>query len=103
MNQVWRLPVLLVDDFAMVTPALLRQAYVEALYRAEEFEFERLKQSFWLTFLMNVSHSKSTEAVWAKFPPEAEDSGFVRPFEPFSCHATNSCGPGTKQIPAVMC
>lgn len=33
---VYRLPVLLVEDYADVTPALLRQAYVEALYHADE-------------------------------------------------------------------
>lgn len=33
---LYRLPVLLVDDFADLTPDLLRQAYVEAIYRADE-------------------------------------------------------------------
>ena len=33
---LYRLPALLVDDFADVTPDLVRQAYVEALYRADE-------------------------------------------------------------------
>lgn len=53
----WRLPVLLVDDFADITPDLLRTAYVEAVYRAGDFEFERLKQSFWWSVIMNVSAS----------------------------------------------
>ena len=36
-----RLPALLVEDLSEVTLELLRQAYVEAVYRADEFEFER--------------------------------------------------------------
>jgi hypothetical protein len=33
---LYRLPALLVDDFADLTPELVRQAYVEALYRVDE-------------------------------------------------------------------
>lgn len=91
------------DDFHDVTPALLRMAYVEALYRVEEFEFERLTQSFWWTFIMNVSTTRSSQTVYDKFPPEADDPSFVRPFEYFNCHQDNSCGPGTKRIPVNMC
>lgn len=91
------------EDFDFVTPDLLHMAYVEALYRVEEFEFERLKQSFWWTFLMNVSRAMSQDAISAKFPPEAEDPTFARPLERFSCHETNSCGAGTKRIPRRMC
>lgn len=38
--QLLRLPTLLVDDFDEVAPELLRVTYVEALYRADDFEFE---------------------------------------------------------------
>jgi hypothetical protein len=58
--QLWRLPpALLVDDFDEVTPELLRTAYVEALYRADDFEFERLPQSFLWPFITNVSVTMS--------------------------------------------
>ena len=33
---LYRLPALLVDDFADLTPHIIRQAYVEALYRVDE-------------------------------------------------------------------
>ena len=33
---LYKLPALLVEDFADLTPMLVRQAYVEALYRADE-------------------------------------------------------------------
>lgn len=64
----WRLPVLLVDDFAAVTPEMLRVAYVEALYRAKEFEFERLQQSFWWSLIHRISLSKSNKEYLEKFP-----------------------------------
>ena len=105
--QLWRLPALLVEDFDEVTPSLLRAAYVEALYRAEagEFEFERLTQSFWWTFVMNVSTSMSQDAISAKFPPsQSEDAGFARPRVPFDCGVKGErCGPGTKRTPATSC
>eukprot|EP00600_Ochromonadales_sp_CCMP1393_P015640 CAMPEP_0175025730 /NCGR_PEP_ID=MMETSP0005-20121125/17309_1 /TAXON_ID=420556 /ORGANISM="Ochromonas sp., Strain CCMP1393" /LENGTH=151 /DNA_ID=CAMNT_0016284675 /DNA_START=106 /DNA_END=561 /DNA_ORIENTATION=+ len=97
----WRLPALLVDDFDDVTPALLRQAYVEALYRVNEFEFERLTQSFWYSFIMNVSAEASIDAVYHKFPPESYDATFTRPRVPYQCALGKdfTCGPGTKRIP----
>jgi hypothetical protein len=95
-----------VEDFDEVTPALLRTAYVEALYRANagHFELERLTQSFWWTFVMNVSATMSQEAITAKFPPESEDSGFTRPWTPYHCgQAGELCGPGTKRTPRSSC
>lgn len=107
--QLWRLPAVLVEDFDLVTPALLRSAYVEALYRAEEFEFERLTQSFWWTFVMNVSTAGGGAAaqavINAKFPPNlAEDSTFTRPKVPYDCGIhMKKCGPGTKRTPVSSC
>jgi hypothetical protein len=48
---------------------LLRTAYVEALYRAPDFEFHRLSMSFWLAFIRNVSESMTSQTLWDKFPP----------------------------------
>jgi len=93
----------LVEDFDEVTPDLLRVAYVEALYRVNEFEFERLKQSFWFNFIMNVSASKSLATVLDKFPLQSEDPTFTRPIVPYPCGITNSCGVGTKRIPKTSC
>ncbi len=101
--QLWRLPALLVDDFDEVTPKLLRTAYVEALYRADDFEFERLTQSFWWSFIANVSVTMDTQTVLDKFPLQSEDPGFTRPYERFDCWKTNSCGAGTKRIPQTFC
>lgn len=94
---------MLVDDFDNVTPQLLRMAYVEALYRVHEFEFERLTQSFWWNFIMNVSVSMNSQSIHEKFPLEAEDPNFARPFVRFDCFKTNSCGKGTKKIPDSFC
>lgn len=43
---VYKLPVLLLDDFAEISPFIVRQAYVEALYRADDWEYERITQRF---------------------------------------------------------
>ena len=76
-KSVYRLPALIVEDFDMVTPELLRTAYIEAIYRADEFEFERLKQSWWWSLLYNVSTSRSTQPMLDKFPAESEDNAPV--------------------------
>jgi hypothetical protein len=100
---MYKLPALFVDDFSEVTPELLRAAYVEALYRKDEFEFKRLKQSFWWEVLANVSASKSVTPMLDAFPMEAEEVMFTRPMEPYECGKTNTCGPGTKRTPKHMC
>lgn len=100
---MYRLPALLVDDFYDVTPQLLRTAYLEALYRAKEFEFQRLTMSYWFSVLANVSVSMSTQPFLDAFPMAAEDLSFTRPREPYDCGKTDSCGPGTKRTPKMSC
>ncbi len=100
---LWRLPALLVDDFYDINPKMLRQAYVEAVYRRDDFEYERLSQSFWYEVIYNVSAAKSTAPLLEKFPMRAEKKNFMRPKEPFSCAKTDSCGVGTKRTPKNYC
>ena len=94
---------LLVDDFAEINEQLLRTAYLEALYHYKEFEFERLKQSFWFSVIMNASVTKSSQILLDKFPMEAEDRTFRRPFIRYECAKTNTCGAGTFRIPKESC
>ena len=101
--KLWRLPALLVDDFDDVTPDLLRSAYVEALYRADDFEFERLTQGYWNTIIANVSTTMSTQTLLDKFPMIAEKKNFARPLIPYPCGITGTCGNGTKDIPKSSC
>ena len=54
------------DDFDELTPQLLRAAYVEALYRVDEFEFERLRQSYWHALIGKVARSTSSQPVFDK-------------------------------------
>ena len=54
------------DDFSELTPELLRTAYVEALYRVNEFEFERLTQSYWHALIGKVAHTSSSQPVFDK-------------------------------------
>ena len=84
---------------------LLLAAAYKALYRADDFEFNRLKQSFWWDVIYNVSKSMSIEPLLHFFPMEAEDIGFTRAKEPYECGKFNPhrCGPGTKRIPKTSC
>lgn len=100
---MWRLPALLLDDFNDVTPELLRSAYVESIYRADEFEFERLTQNYWYSVITNVSASISIKPLLDAFPMRAEDADFTRPRVPYDCGRTNTCGPGTKRTPRESC
>lgn len=101
---LWRLPALLVDDFALLTPALLRTAYVEALYRADDWQFARLTQSWWMQLVMNISRHSSSAPLMDAFPPEAQDGAFTRPREPFSCgDGGRGCEAGTKRTPSRYC
>lgn len=101
--QLWRLPALLVEDFSEINPDLLRSAYVEAVYRADEFEFQRLKQSYWWKVITDVSRSKSSQPLLDAFPIEGTNPGFTRPKVPFACAMTGQCGPGTKMTPKQSC
>ena len=102
-RSLWRLPALLVEDFYEITPELLLSAYTEAIYRADEFEFERLTQSFWYGVIANVSYSKSTQPMLDKFPMKAEIPNFARPKVPYACSNLGTCGKGTKRTPRNYC
>jgi len=100
----WRLPVLLVDDFYDITPDLLRSAYIEAIYRVDDFEYERLKQSYWYSVIHNVSTSRSVTPMLEKFPMRAEKQSFVRPLVPFYCGDDNEyCGEPRIRTPKHSC
>ncbi len=94
---------MLVEDFAEITPELLRTAYIEAVYRVKEFEFHRLTMSFWFSVIANVSASMSSQPLIDLFPMEAEEPNFTRPRELYECGKTNTCGKGTKRTPRKSC
>jgi hypothetical protein len=73
------------------------------VYRRDDFEYERLSQSFWYEVIYNVSAAKSTAPLLEKFPMRAEKKNFMRPKEPFSCAKTDGCGVGTKRTPKNYC
>lgn len=96
---LYKLPVLLVDDFADVTPEMVRQAYIECLYRADEWEYKRITQRFWVRLLYKVSETGDSSIMTRLFPMSAMDTNFVRPMVPFDC--SKGCGEGTKRTPKV--
>lgn len=100
---VYRLPALMVEDFDDITEELLRVAYVEALYRASDFDYRRLTQSFWYSVISNVSSTMSVQTILDYFPMYAEEPNFGRPREPYECGKTGTCGRGTRRIPRKSC
>ena len=74
--KVWKLPVLLVDDFIDVTPMLLRQAYIESIYQVEHFDFRRLTQSYWDELILRTSNSQSNKYFFEQFPAFLEPTIF---------------------------
>ncbi len=102
-RMLWRLPALLVEDFDLVTPELLRSAYVEAIYYADDFNYEKLTQSYWYGAIYNISASMRVSTITDMFPMHATDPNFGRAREPYSCSHTNTCGPGTRRIPKTSC
>lgn len=100
----WRLPVLLLKDFAELTPDMLKQAYVEAMYRRDDFEFDRLHYSYWIQLLTDVSVAKDVGPMVRRHPMAAEDPTFTRPLRAYTCGAHGElCGKGTKRPPEQTC
>lgn len=117
---VYKLPVLLVEDFAEITESLLRQAYVEALYISMDpcaddartygtpecmtFEYERMTISYWENLIWEVSRKRSLDPVLRQHPMKATDTDFARPLVPFWCgEGRRECGKGTKRVPRRSC
>jgi hypothetical protein len=123
---------LVVDDFADVTPDLVYSAYVEAVYREEEWEYERLTLPFWKKMMRNASETQSSDAFFHHFPLKSGETrslsqhfsitsltsphfllgsplvtvltGFIRPQFPFDCEAMGGCGPEvTARMPKEYC
>ena len=99
---VYKLPVLLVDDFYDLSAELLEQAYVEAIYRGlrNEWEYQRMKPSWWLEILFNASVSGTADLLMERHPLiGVVDTDFTRPLVPFDCKAMGGCGLETKKTP----
>ena len=58
-RSLFRLPALLVDDFADLTPDLVKQAYIEALYRVDQWDYKRMTTRWWERLLYKVSETGS--------------------------------------------
>jgi len=102
---VYRLPALLVDDFAEITPFIIRQAYIEALYRADQWVYKRMTKQYWVDLIRDVSISSSVKPLLDAHTMSAVDLDFTRPMIPFKCPGgrRRGCGPGTKRTPEKSC
>lgn len=102
-RSLYKLPALLLDDFADLSPEVLRQAYVEALYRIDEWDYTRITERYWQRLVYEVSKSGSIENMLKMHPMKAEDATFTRPLIPFDCEKIGGCGAGTKRVPKKSC
>jgi hypothetical protein len=51
-----------------VTPELVYSAYVEAVFREEEWEYERLTLPWWKRLMRNASETQSSDVFFHHFP-----------------------------------
>lgn len=100
---LYRLPVLFVDDYALLTLEMFMQAYLEALYRIDEWDYTRLTKKYWIDLIKEVARTQSIEKLLRNHPMAAEKENFTRPLIPFDCVKIGGCGPGTKQTPIKYC
>jgi hypothetical protein len=99
----WKLPVLFVDDYADLTAELIREAYVEAIYRADEWEYERLTMKFWRDTVFEVARTEDISFFMNRHPMKAIDPTFTRPLVYYNCEQMGGCGPNTKRTPKNIC
>ena len=99
---LYRLPALLVDDFADVTPELIRQAYVEAVYRADSWDYRRITARYWERLIFKASETGTHEHMLRLHPLLPEMLAFARPLVPFAC-GDGGCGKGTRRVPKSSC
>ena len=100
---LYKLPVLFVDDFADLTPFKIKQAYVEALYHADLWDYKRMTKQYWQSLIYEVSETTNIKSLLLKHPMNAEDSNFTRPLVPFDCESMGGCGLETKRTPKKSC
>ena len=105
------------DDFADLTGEFIQGAYVEAMYRIDEWEYQRLTVAWWERLLYQTSVDGNSDYLMQNHPMDAGekccscayinvfivDTGFTRPLVPFDCVAMGGCGAGTKRTPRVSC
>ena len=103
---LYKLPALIVDDFADLTPDLIKHAYVEAMYRADQWDYKRMTTRWWERLIYKVSETGSIATLLRLHPLTVEDESFTRPMVPgYVCDEGSSrgCGKGTKRVPRRSC
>jgi hypothetical protein len=90
----------------MLTPRLVRQAYVEALYHAAlgRWDYRRITQKWWEDLLFDVSLAKNSSILMERHPMPILPLGipFSRPLIPYEC-PKGGCGEGTHRTPIESC
>ena len=110
---------------------MIREAYVEAIYRADEWEYERLTMKFWRDTVFEVTKTENASFMLERHPMSAGtvhilrvflfgcgficvqiffntlliavDEGFTRPLVYYNCEKMGGCGKGTLRTPKTIC
>ena len=102
-RSLYRLPVLMVDDFSVLTPFMIKQAYLEVLYHAEmgRWDYQRLTIKWWENLLMDTAITKNISILMERHPMPIFPDGipFSRPFVPYDC--SKGCGFGTHRTTPI--
>jgi hypothetical protein len=93
----YKLPVLLVNDYADLTLDMLQEAYIEALYHADEWEYTRMTRKWYVDLIEGLLREGDAAELQRLHPLPAP---FMRPLVPFSC---SSCGADTLPHPEISC
>ncbi len=114
--------VLFVEDFSEITVDIIKNAYVEAIYRVDEWDYKRLTTSHWRNVVFETAASENLEYILEQHPMKAGllspffffhsinsfsfltvDESFTRPYRYFNCDQMGGCGSGTLRTPRSVC
>jgi hypothetical protein len=87
--------VVLVDDWADVTPDLLEKAYSELVRGCSAFKFEKLTKTYWLNLLRKpwLAYRPAFAADHANAPKHGHAHGHARPADANRMHFADPAAP----------
>ena len=67
----YKLPLVIVDHYTDITPALLEEKYDEFTANMDDlFDFTRLKKSYWMDLVFNTAAEGNSDTVFVNHPVE---------------------------------
>lgn len=62
---------IIVEDFGYLTPEKVREAYIEAIYYIDEWDYSRLTSKYWRELLLQSSATQNTSYMVDLHPMQA--------------------------------